>query len=183
MLALSGCGRKSRHSFRSVETRVDALTRVYVAHRLLVQVMMLCSEIMKRHVQTATIDMSAQQAARLMSEHQIGFLPVCDVDHRPVGVVTYRDLALRVCAENLRAGSTFLGAIMTHDPLSCREHSSVESAEELMLQRKSRRILLLDGHGRLVGLISLADVVHHQDPFKIAHFVRTLTESRLRVEK
>jgi len=144
---------------------------------------MLCSEIMKRHVHTATIDMSAQEAARLMSENQIGFLPICDIGRRPLGVVTDRDLALRVCADNLQAGSTFLNAIMTHDPLCCRDNSSVEHAEELMLQRKRRRILLLDQHGRIVGLITLADVVHHQDPFKLAHFVRALTENRLRVER
>jgi CBS domain-containing protein len=144
---------------------------------------MLCSEIMKHQVHTATIDTSAQHAARLMSDNRIGFLPVCDVNRRPVGVVTDRDLALRVCGGNLPSDSTFLGAIMSHSPLSCRDDTSVERAEELMLRRKSRCILLLDEHGRLVGLITLADVVHHQDPFEIAHFVRTLTESRLRVER
>lgn len=144
---------------------------------------MLCSEIMKRHVHTATIEMNAQEAARLMSTNQIGFLPICDVDRRPLGVVTDRDLALRVCADNLQADSTRLSAIMTHDPLSCRDDSSVERAEELMLQHRRRRILLVDESGRLVGLITLADVVHHQDPFKMSQFVRALTERRLRVEK
>lgn len=154
-----------------------------MAHRLLIWVIMLCSEIMKRHVHTATIDTSVLEAARVMSENRIGFLPVCDVDGHPLGVVTDRDLAVRVCAENLPADRTLLGAIMTHNPLSCRDSCSVENAEDLMLLRKSRRILLLDEHGRLAGLITLADVVHHQDPFKVAHFVRTLTEQRLRVEK
>jgi CBS-domain-containing membrane protein len=144
---------------------------------------MLCSEIMKRQVRTATIDMTAQEAARLMGDNQIGFLPVCDVDRRPLGVITDRDLALRVCAENLRPESTFLSSVMTHHPLSCRDDGSVERAQELMLRHKHRRILLLDEHGRLVGLITFADLVHYQDPFQIAHFVRTLSENRLRVEK
>jgi CBS domain-containing protein len=144
---------------------------------------MLCNEIMKRHVHTASVDMTAREAAQMMGENQIGFLPICDVDRRPLGVVTDRDLALRVCAEDLRAGSTPLSAIMTHHPLCCREDCSLERAEAMMLERKSRRILLLDECGRLVGLITLADVVHHQDSFKMAHFVRALTENRLRVEK
>jgi len=143
---------------------------------------MLCNEIMKRHLHTATIDTSAQAAARLMSENQIGFLPICDVDGHPLGVVTDRDLALRVCAENLPADKTLLSAIMTHDPLSLPEDSSVASAEEAMLRRKRRRILLVDENGRLVGLITLADLVHHRDLFNVAHFVRTLTENRLRIE-
>jgi CBS domain-containing protein len=144
---------------------------------------MLCSEIMKRHVHTATLGTSALEAARLMKEQQIGFLPVCDAARHPVGVVTDRDLTLRVCAENLNAESTLLSAIMTQDPLCCSDDSSVEEAEASMLRRKSRRILVLDEHGKLVGLMTLADMAHHQDPFKMAHFVRTLTENRLRVEK
>lgn len=154
-----------------------------VAHPLLTNVLMLCREIMKRHVYTATVDMTVQDAARLMSENQIGFLPVCDADRHPLGVVTDRDLALRVCADNLPANSTFVSAIMTHAPLCCRDDSSLESAEALMLERKRRRILLLDESGKLTGLITLADIAHHQDPFKMAHFVRALTETRLRVEK
>jgi CBS domain-containing protein len=144
---------------------------------------MLCSEIMKRQVHTATIDTSAHEAARLMRENRIGFLPICDANRRPLGVVTDRDLALRVCADNLDAGNTLLSAIMTSKPLSCPADSSLDKAEVLMLKAKSRRILLLDESGKLVGLITLADVAHHQTPFKMAHFVRQLTENRLRVEK
>ena len=144
---------------------------------------MLCSEIMKRHVHTATIDTSATDAARLMRENRIGFLPVCDASRHPLGVITDRDLALRVCAENLDAGSTYLSAVMTQDPLCCRDDSSLDEARALMLKRKSRRILLIDAQGRLTGLITLADVVHHEDPFKMAHFLRALTENRLRVER
>jgi len=144
---------------------------------------MLCREIMKRHVHTATVGMTAKEAARLMSENQIGFLPICDAGQHPIGVVTDRDLALRICAEGLPAATTLLGAVMTPDPLSCRDESPLEHAERLMLKHKRRRILLLDENERLVGLITLADVVHHQDPFQVAHFVRALTEKRLRVEK
>jgi len=144
---------------------------------------MLCSEIMKRQVYTATIGTSALDAARLMRAQSIGFLPVCDGDQHPLGVVTDRDLTLRVCAENLNAASTFLSAIMTQNPLCCRVDSSLENAEQAMLARKIRRVLVLDEQGRLEGLITLADIVHNQDPFKVSHFVRVLTENRLRVEK
>lgn len=144
---------------------------------------MLCSEIMKRHVHTANVDMSARQAARLMRDEHIGFLPVCDTDRHPLGVVTDRDLALQVCAGGLSAESTLLSSIMTRNPLSCRGSDSLEAAEQSMLKRKVRRILVLDDGGRLAGLITLADVAHHQSPFQMAQFVRTLTENRLRVEK
>lgn len=48
-----------------------------------------------------------------------------------------------------------------------------------MLNRKRRRILLVDSKNKLVGLITLADVIHHQDPFRIRHFIRALTKKRL----
>ena len=144
---------------------------------------MLCSEIMKRHVFSGTPETSAADAARLMREHGIGFLPVCDSAGNPLGVVTDRDLALRVCAEDLPAQSTLLKQIMTKGPITCAAKTSLEHAEATMLKRKTRRILLVDDHGKLVGLITLADVIHHQDPFKLAHFVRELTEVRLRHER
>lgn len=144
---------------------------------------MLCREIMKCHVITATITTSALEAARIMRDESIGFLPICDGDGHPLGVVTDRDLAVRVCAENLNAERAFLSTIMSQDPLCCRADDGLEHAEAAMLKRRSRRILVLDGDGKLAGLITLADIAHHRDPFNIAHFVRSLTESRLRVER
>ena len=144
---------------------------------------MLCNEIMKRHVFSAKLQTSAADAARLMKQHGIGFLPVCDEDGHPLGVVTDRDLALRVCAENLSAQDVTLSRVMTQSPVSCNAKSTLEQAEAIMLKRKSRRIVLLDDQEKLVGLITLADVLHHQDPFRVAHFVRELTEVRLRHER
>lgn len=144
---------------------------------------MLCKEIMKRRLHTATIGTSALQAAQYMRDQHIGFLPVCDAEGHPLGVVTDRDLAIRVCAENLSAEYTYLSTLMSQNPLSCHENCALEEAEAMMLQRKYRRILVIDDLGRLAGLITLADIAHHQDPFKMAQFVRVLTESRLRIEK
>jgi CBS domain-containing protein len=139
---------------------------------------MLCSEIMKRRVHTATPEMTAREAAQLMSQQSIGFLPVCDQQGRPLGVLTDRDIALRVCARGLSSDATAVA-----DPLCTQDSSSLDTAETLMLDRKTRRVLILDDAKHLVGLITLADIAHHQDPFKIAHFVRALTEKRLRVER
>lgn len=119
----------------------------------------------------------------MMSENSIGFLPICDAERRPLGVVTDRDLALRVCAREVAADTTTLAEIMSQDPLCVRDSSTLDNAEAVMLERKARRILIVDKERRLLGLITLADLVHHQDPFKIAHFVRALTEKRLRIEK
>jgi CBS domain-containing protein len=144
---------------------------------------MLCGEIMKRHVQRASVGTSALQAARLMRDQRIGFLPVCDTDDHPLGVVTDRDLASRVCAENLNAAGTFLSSVMTPNPLCCRDTHSLEHAKALMARGKHRRILVVDARGRLTGLITLADVAHHQEPFRMAQSARALTENGLQIEK
>ena len=145
--------------------------------------MMLCSEIMKRQVISTTLDTTAAGAALLMKEQQIGFLPVCDASGRAIGVMTVRDIALRVCAEDRNSSRTALAEIMTRKPICCKAASSVAQAEALMLKHKTRRILCVDAHDRVVGLVTLADVVHHQDPIRLAHFVRELTDRRFRMER
>lgn len=144
---------------------------------------MLCSEVMKRQISSATIDTTVAQAAKVMRNERIGFLPICDPEGHPTGVVTDRDLTLRVCAESLPADTTALVQVMTKDPVRCAATATLDDAEALMLKRKTRRILVVDEQDKLVGLITLADMVHYLDPFKITRWIRELSAMRFRLEK
>ncbi len=127
--------------------------------------------------------MTVVEAARIMKVERIGFLPVCDQAHHPLGAVTDRDLVLRVCAASLPSDVTSLSEVMTADPVRCTAEMSLDDAEKLMVRRKTRRILVVDEQDRLIGLITLADMVHHQDPFKTARLMRELSSNRFRLEK
>lgn len=91
---------------------------------------MLCSEVMKRQIRSATIDTTVAQAAQVMRDERIGFLPICDPDGHPIGVVTDRDFALRVCAESLPADTTALAQVMTKDPARCPAEATLDDAED-----------------------------------------------------
>ena len=66
-----------------------------------------------------------------------------------------------------------------NDEPSC---GSLERAEDLMLEHKTRRVLVTDAVGELVGLITLADIAQVQTPFRTARWLRELTARRFRVE-
>jgi len=144
--------------------------------------MLLCSQVMKRHVHTAEYDLPVAEAARMMRSKLIGFLPVCDSDHRPIGVITERDIVLRVVAADL-PGTTKVGQVMSFNPVRCHADVKLVDAEELMLQRKTRRILVVGRDERLIGLITLADIAQHQQPFEAARWYRELSAVRFRLEK
>jgi CBS domain-containing protein len=145
--------------------------------------MLHCREIMKRRILVLAPDASVNDAARKMKGEQIGFLPVCNEQGRPVGVVTERDIVLRVCAERLDGDKTTLERIMTRDPVRCSPDATLEHAEELMLRHHVQRILVVDSDDKLVGLITLADIAQYQSPLKLAQWLRELTAYHFRVER
>lgn len=100
---------------------------------------------------------SAYDAARAMEGNRIGAVVVQD-SGRVVGIVTDRDLALRVVGHQLDPTETRLRDVMTPDPATLSIHDSEERAIELMRERRVRRIPILEGE-RVVGMITLDDLL------------------------
>jgi CBS domain-containing protein len=119
---------------------------------------MRCAELMKQDVIYGRIDQSVRWAAQRMREARIGFLPVVDDEHRLVGVLTDRDIVLRVTAECLDPGLTLLGQVISRDPVTCRPDEPLTAAEERMAEHHKARIPVVDEEGRLQGVISLSDL-------------------------
>lgn len=118
---------------------------------------MLCQDIMKRDVRCVTAETSVAEAAALMRDEGIGFLPVCDETRTVVGVLTDRDIAIRVVAEN-EAPDQPVGRFMTPAAVTCHCGEDLAAAQDLMGEMQVSRIMCLDDNGRLVGVISLSDV-------------------------
>jgi CBS domain-containing protein len=144
---------------------------------------MLCREIMKQRILSISGDVTVNDAARKMKTEQISILPVCDAQGRPIGVVTDRDIVLRMCAESLDGDSTPVEQVMTKQPIRCSPDETLEHAEMLMVRHHVRRILLADAEDKLVGLITLADIAQHQSPLEAARWLRELSARRYRVER
>lgn len=101
---------------------------------------------------------SVEACARLMREQNIGFIPVVDHGDRLVGVVTDRDLVLRVLAAG-RPATTMLGEIATRAPLLvCAPEDDLRVVEQRMSSVKKGRVLVVDAERRCLGVISLSNV-------------------------
>ena len=121
---------------------------------------MQAQEIMARNPVTITPDAPVREAARLMQTEDIGVVPVVDdaTARRLVGVVTDRDLALRVVAAGLDA-TTRVRDVMTSSPKTVRDSASVDDVMKLMGSEKVRRVPVVDERGMLVGIVSQADII------------------------
>src|SRR5512139_674873 len=104
---------------------------------------MRCDEVMTRDVIRLRPLDRVDAAARRMRDENVGFAPVCDDEGRPVGAITDRDIALRVCAEDRRAGRTHVEEVMTRGVLLCGAGDELARAEALMAQRRKARIVVV----------------------------------------
>lgn len=112
---------------------------------------------MSRDVEFASASDTVQQAAVLMGEIDVGALPVGDA-HRTLGVVTGRDMVLRVCAAGRDPATTVVADVMTSEVHHCRSDDDIEAALDLMASRHVRRLLVRDDHDEVVGWVTLSDI-------------------------
>lgn len=141
---------------------------------------MRCETIMKRDFVYVTETDSAQRAAMIMREENIGFLPVCDRDVRVIGTLTDRDLAIRVCAEIASAAEVTVADVMTREVISCAPEDDLKRAEQLMADSRKSRILVTDDTGGMLGIISLTDVVERDSNRHAAHTLRKIVSRQHR---
>ena len=106
--------------------------------------------------QTAKPDMTAGDAAGLMKQLDTGVIPIAQ-DGQLLGLVTDRDLVLRVLAERKDPEEVKLGDVMTKSPVTVTPDMKLSEARALMAEHKVRRLPVLKGQS-LVGIISLGDI-------------------------
>jgi CBS domain-containing protein len=124
-----------------------------------------CQDVMTGDPVCCTPDDSVQRAAQLMKQEDIGPILVCDSrdSKKLVGIVTDRDLAVKVVAEGRNPESTRVGDIMSRELHTCRPEDDLETALQTMQERQVRRIPVVDRQNRVVGIIAQADVATRLD--------------------
>jgi CBS domain-containing protein len=122
---------------------------------------MQCKNIMSHNVQWILPRKTVASAAKLMSFHNLGLLPVCNLDGMPIGIVTDRDIALRVVGKDRLAEETVVEDVMSAPVLFVAPDCPVERVAELMTKDRVSRLLVLDDSGRLAGIVSLVDLLVH----------------------
>lgn len=115
-------------------------------------------DLMTRNFEVVSRDAHVKEAAIKMRDLDVSLLPVCD-GATLIGVITIRDIALRLAAEGYDAMLTQVGEIMTRDLTYCYEDQAVDEAANVMESFQIDRLPVLDRERRIVGIISRGDIV------------------------
>jgi len=135
---------------------------------------MRCRDLMKTPLVTCLPTDSVRWCAQLMKDWNIGFLPVVDDDGRLLGVLTDRDLTLRVLAEGAPQ-STVAGAVMSTDVVSVHPDSDFVTAEETLSSARRSRVPLVDEKGICRGVVSLSDVAQAESRRRAGRVFQAVT--------
>lgn len=112
-----------------------------------------------REVDIITMDESAQVAARRMHDRKVGTLVVVNQKREPIGIITDRDLAVRVVAPGLSGVDVPVREVMTSSPTCVREQTPIEDVLVAMRAGPFRRIPVVADDGTLAGVVSLDDIL------------------------
>jgi len=115
-------------------------------------------EIMTPSPEIVHPEAAVKEAAAKMKALNVGVLPVCDGD-RLVGLITDRDITVRVTADGGDPAQTKIRDAMTPEVTYCLEDQDVKDVAQLMAEKQIRRLPVLNRDKRLVGIVSLGALV------------------------
>ena len=116
------------------------------------------SEAMTREVRVASPGQSIRDVARMMAESDAGAMPVGDND-RLVGMITDRDIAIRAVALGKGPDTPVRDVMSTEQVLYCYEDEQLDHVAKNMSQQQVRRLPVVNRDKRLVGIVSLGNIV------------------------
>lgn len=134
-----------------------------------------------RSVMTATpacctTDTPLRDVARMMADNDCGLIPVVDANKAPIGVVTDRDIAVRIVAQGRDSSAATAADCMTKPVTTVGEDSTLSECCDMMETRQVRRVPVVDAAGVLCGIVSLADVALAGRDQKTAEVVKHVSE-------
>jgi len=139
-----------------------------------------CSEVMTKGPVCCLPNDSVAKAAELMKSENIGSIPVIENEQtrKLVGIVTDRDLALKIVSEGRDAKSTNVEAVMTRKVVTCLANDDLQKALDAMAEHQLRRIPVVNNDHKIVGIIAQADVATRVDqPEKTAEMVKEISQN------
>ena len=136
------------------------------------------TEVMTPIPQCCTPDDSVIEVARVMQQHDVGVVPIIESQdtRRVLGVITDRDIVLRVVAEGRDPNEMIsVRDVMTDEVVSVSPDADVLHAEERMKEHQLRRVLVVDDNGCLVGIVSMADLARATDETQLGDTEKAIT--------
>ena len=139
-----------------------------------------CNEVMTKDPVYCLPNDAVARAAQLMKKENIGPIPVIENERtkKLVGIVTDRDLALKVVADGRDPKVTKVEEVMTREVVTCRPEDDLQKALDAMSEHQLRRIPVVEDGNKLVGIIAQADVATRvNQPQKTAETVKGIAQS------
>jgi len=139
-----------------------------------------CKEVMTKDPICCLPNSTVSEAAELMQKEHIGSIPVIEnqQSRKLVGIVTDRDLALKIVADGLDAKSTKVEVVMTHKVITRRLNNDLQKALDSMAKYQLRRIPIVDKDNKILGIIAQADVATRvSHPRKTAAMVKEVSQA------
>jgi CBS domain-containing protein len=133
------------------------------------------SDVMTSNPHAVETSTPVAEAARIMKNEDVGPVPIVEGD-RLVGMVTDRDIAIRVVAEGKDPRSTPVSEIASRDLVTIDPDQSVDEAARLMAQHQVRRLPVVEEDGRLVGIVAQADVAQAGDDARTGEVVQQISQ-------
>jgi CBS domain-containing protein len=139
-----------------------------------------CEKVMTKKTVCCLPNDTVAKAARLMKRENVGAIPVIENQQtqKLVGIVTDRDLALKIVAGGRDAKSTQVKAVMTRQVVTCHPEDDLQKALDAMSEHQLRRIPVVDKDNKILGIIAQADVATRLNrPEKIAEMVKQISQA------
>jgi CBS domain-containing protein len=141
-----------------------------------------CEDVMTPNPVCCMPTNNVREGAEIMKLKNIGPIPVVENEEtrKLIGIITDRDLALKVVGEGRDAASTKVEAVMTRKIVTCRPDDPLQNALKAMSEHQLRRIIIVDHVFKVLGIISQADVATRvNQPEKTAQVVKEISQSNL----
>lgn len=139
-----------------------AQARASLAQSSMESTMQKISDVMSHDVAVVRPDDNLQRAAQLMSECDVGSLPVCD-GRRLLGMITDRDITIRATAEGRAPEQVHVAEVMSEGVSYCFEDQNVGEVLQQMGDEQIRRLPVLDRNMQLVGVVAIGDLATRTD--------------------
>ena len=134
------------------------------------------TSVMTANPACCTAETPLREVARMMIDNDCGEIPVVDGQGMPVGVVTDRDITVRIVAEGRDTMNASAADAMSAPVKTLREDASLKDATALMESAKIRRVPVVGADGKLSGIVSLADIALSGKDRQTAEVVKEVSE-------
>jgi CBS domain-containing protein len=132
-------------------------------------------EVMSSDCECINSNETVLDAAKKLKELNVGSMPICGEDDKLKGMLTDRDIVVKVLADGRDPGSTTAGELGNGAPVTIGADEAVDSAISAMSEHQIRRLPVLDDDKRLIGIVSQADIARNVEEEQVGHLVESIS--------